>query len=273
MSHLQINRVSFVNKTFLSIPALLLFLLSTAAIAEGRSVSSLGRIEPLDGIIQLAGPSGGGVSGAVIKSIEVVAGDWVEKGQVIAYLDNYSLRQAEVARLEAIYTNAASELKRQKNLSRTSATSKVKLDQATMSLDIAKADLAAAKARLDLAVVRAPLRAQVLEIHASPGERVGPEGVMDLGQTDRMYVVAEVYETDISLVQKGQPATIKTRAIQEPLKGTVERVSLKVGRLDILGTDPIDKTDARVVEVFILLEDGGAVAQYTNMQVEVEIHI
>ena len=45
-----------------------------------------------------------------------------------------------------------------------------------MELDIALADLAAAKARLELAVVRAPVRAQVLEIHAYPGERVGPEG-------------------------------------------------------------------------------------------------
>lgn len=244
-----------------------------AALGESRAVSSLGRIEPNGGIIQVAGPSGGGVSGSVIKSLTVKAGEWVEKDQIIAYLDNYSLREAEVARLQAIYVNAKSELKRQNNLSLTSATSKVRLDQATMSLDIAKADLAAAQARLDLAVVRAPLRAQILEIYASPGERVGPDGVMELGQTDRMYVVAEVYETDISLVKKGQSATIRIGAIEEALSGKVERVALKVGRLDILGTDPVDKTDARVVEVYILLDNSEAVSEYTNMQVEVEIHI
>ena len=44
-----------------------------------------------------------------------------------------------------------------------------------------------------------------------------------------------------------------------------------MGRLDVLGTDPVAKTDARVVEVRILLDDGAAVARYTNMQVEVEI--
>ena len=60
-------------------------------------------------------------------------------------------------------------------------------------------------------------------------------------------------------------------AIDGPLSGKVERISLKVGRLDILGTDPVDKTDARVVEVYILLDDSEAVSQYTNMQVEVEI--
>jgi HlyD family secretion protein len=44
-----------------------------------------------------------------------------------------------------------------------------------------------------------------------------------------------------------------------------------VGRLDAVGTDPIAKTDARVVEVFILLDDGDAVSRFTNMQVKVEI--
>ena len=41
--------------------------------------------------------------------------------------------------------------------------------------------------------------------------------------------------------------------------------------MDVLGTDPVAKTDARVVEVKILLDDGASVARYTDMQVEVEI--
>jgi HlyD family secretion protein len=241
------------------------------ATADSRAVSSLGRIEPLNGIIQLAGPSGGGAASAVIKRLDVAEGDWVEQDQVIAYLDSYELRKSEVARLEAILANAKSEMARQQNLARTSSTSKVKLDAATMELDIAKADLAAAQARLELSVVRAPLRAQVLEIHAYPGERVGPEGIMDLGQTDRMYAVAEVYETDITRVAPGQAAMVKTPALAEALTGKVERIALKVGRLDTMGTDPIAKTDARVVEVFILLDNSDSVARLTNMQVEVEI--
>lgn len=251
---------------------LLLITYHTDSLSEDRAVSSLGRLEPHDGIVQVAGPSGSG-AGSVIKSLLVEVGDWVDKEQIIAYLDSHSLRQTEVARLEAIHSNAISELARQKNLSATFATSKVNLDEATMALDVAKADLAAAKARLELALVRAPVRAQVLEIHTDPGERVGEEGIMDLGQTDRMYAVAEVYETDISLIKKGQPATIRAVALDKALSGTVERISLKVGRLDVLGTDPIAKTDARVVEVYILLDDSAAVAMYTNMQVEVEIRI
>jgi HlyD family secretion protein len=245
--------------------------LSLGAVADQRVVSSLGRLEPENGVVQLAGPSGGGLSGAVIKSLDVAEGDWVEKDQVIARLDSYALREAEVARLEAILANARSEMARQKNLAKTSSTSKVKLDAAQMDLDIALADLAAARASLELAVVRSPLRAQILEIHSYPGERVGPDGIMELGRTDRMYAVAEVYETDITVIKEGQLAKVQTPAMDTPLTGTVERISLKVGRLDVVGTDPIAKTDARVVEVWILLDDSESVSRFTNMQVKVEI--
>ena len=244
---------------------------SLCAAAEQRVVSSLGRLEPENGVVQLAGPSGGGLTGAVLKTLEVAEGDWVEKDQVVARLDSYDLRSAEVARLNAILANARSEMARQEDLSKTSATSKAKLDTAQMELDIALADLAAARANLELAVVRSPLRAQVLEIHAYPGERIGPEGIMELGRTDRMYAVAEVYETDITGVKVGQLAKVRTPAMDDELTGKVERISLKVGRLDVIGTDPIAKTDARVVEVFILLDDSEDVSRFTNMQVKVEI--
>lgn len=255
----------------LQLLAVLAFLISQSAVAEQRVISSLGRLEPENGVVQLAGPSGGGLTGAVLKTLEVAEGDWVEKDQVVARLDSYNLRTAEVARLDAILANARSEMARQQDLAKKNLTSQSNLDTAQMDLDIALADLAAAKASLELAVVRSPLRAQVLEIHAYPGERVGPEGIMELGRTDRMYAVAEVYETDITGVKVGQLATIQTPAMDAELTGKVERISLKVGRLDVIGTDPIAKTDARVVEVFILLDDSETVSRFTNMQVRVEI--
>jgi HlyD family secretion protein len=250
---------------------LLALVISLCAVAQERVVSSLGRLEPENGVVKLAGPSGGGLTGAVMKSLEVAEGDWVESGQVVARLDSYNLRKAEVARLQAILINARNEMARQQDLAKRSLTSTANLDTAQMGLDIALADFAAAEASLELSVVRAPLRAQVLEINAYPGERVGPEGIMELGRTDRMFAVAEVYETDITKVKVGQIATIRTSAMDTELSGKVERISLKVGRLDAVGTDPIAKTDARVVEVFILLDDSASVSRFTNMQVKVEI--
>jgi len=248
-------------------------MLAGPALADGRSVSSLGRIEPLNGVLKLAGPSGNGLTGAVIKELLVAEGDWVDKDQILARLDSHAVRVAEVARLQAVLKNRSSELARQENLSTTSATSKSKLESAIMEVEIAKADLAAARARVELSVVRSPLRAQILKIHAYPGERVEAEGIMELAETDTMFAIAEVYETDITRVAQGQKATISAPALAAPLTGVVDRIALQVGRMDTLGTDPIAKTDARVVEVFILLDEGQAVSQLTNMQVEVEIQI
>jgi HlyD family secretion protein len=248
---------------------LLLFAVSAAvAVSAERAISCLGRLEPGEGVVNVAGPSTGT---GVIRVLRVEEGDWVEAGDELALLDTYELRAAEVKRLEAMLRNARRELSRQQDLDLRSSTSRANLDTATMNLEVAIAELAAARARLDLAVVSAPMRGQVLDIHTRPGERIGAEGVLELGRTDKMVVVAEVYETDIARIRPGQRASVRLAALEQPLSGTVERTGLRVGRLDVLGTDPVAKTDARVVEVRIALDDGADVARFTDMQVEVEI--
>lgn len=157
----------------LQLLAVLALLISQSAVAEQRVISSLGRLEPENGVVQLAGPSGGGLTGAVLKTLEVAEGDWVEKDQVVARLDSYNLRTAEVARLDAILANARSEMARQQDLAKKNLTSQSNLDTAQMDLDIALADLAAAKASLELAVVRSPLRARCLKFMPIPANGLG----------------------------------------------------------------------------------------------------
>ena len=100
----------------LSLIPLVGLIVSLGVSAQERVISSLGRLEPENGVVQLAGPSGGGLTGAVMKSLDVAEGDWVDSGQVVARLDSYDLRKAEVARLEAILTNARNEIARQNDL-------------------------------------------------------------------------------------------------------------------------------------------------------------
>jgi HlyD family secretion protein len=111
----------------------------------------------------------------------------------------------------------------------------------------------------------------LIEIHTYPGERVGADGILELGRTDEMVAIAEVYETDIGRVRKGQRARVTSPALSGPLDGTVEWIKPKVGKMDVLGTDPAAKTDARVVEVEIHLDEGDRAAGLTYLQVEVTI--
>lgn len=146
----------------------------------------------------------------------------------------------------------------------------VDVQVASAELEAARAAVQRAKADLDLAYVRSPRDSQILNINTWQGEIIGNEGIVEIGQTDQMYVTAEVYETDIRKVRIGQPATITSDGVIEDLQGTVDEIGLQIGTKDVLGTDPVADADARVVEVKIRLtpEASQRVAGLTNLQVK-----
>jgi len=232
------------------------------------AVSALGRLEPKDGVTRVAGPAG---RPAVISKLLVDDGDRVEVGDVIAVLDDTALRKAEVARAQAQLTDAKKHFERTRQLERRGVQAQATFDKAEVGLAIARADMARARAELDLSQVRSPVNGTVLRVFARPGERIAVDGVVEIGKTDEMYAIAEVYETDIIRVKEGQKATVTSPALSHPLMGTVETVGLRIGKLDVLSTDPAARTDARVVEVEIRLDDSQKVSGLTNLQVTVEI--
>jgi HlyD family secretion protein len=116
------------------------------------------------------------------------------------------------------------------------------LEAELLTRDVARAQLRYAQAELARSTVRAPFDGQVLEIHARTGERVGPKGILELGRTDEMYAIAEVYETDVRRIKVGQRARVSSPALEAPIDGVVERVGMKIGKLDALSTDPAART-------------------------------
>lgn len=230
-----------------------------------RGVSSLGRIEPHNGVIRLAGPS----ELAVVSELLVEEGDHLKVGQVLARLDTYEIKTAELTRVQVALDHAKRVLSRQQALKQSSFQSEAALDEARRDVEVLEAELVAAKAQVDRTVVRAPFAGEVLAVHARAGERIGTDGLLELGETGRMYVVAEVYETDIGMIREGQSATAKSPALRDPVTGRVERIGKLIGKNDVLDLDPIARMDSRVVEVFILLDDPTQVEALTNLQVDV----
>jgi HlyD family secretion protein len=159
----------------------------------------------------------------------------------------------------------------------------VDVQQAEAQVQTALANLERAKAELDTSAVRSPITGRVIKVHAKEGEQVRGsfsgsnttnqtcEGIAELGRTDQMYAVAEVYETDVTRIRRGQRAIVTSSAFPDQLPGTVEQVGLKIGKKDVLDTDPAADTDARVVEVRVRLDDSRPVANLTNLQVNVAI--
>ncbi|MBD2437970.1 HlyD family efflux transporter periplasmic adaptor subunit [Nostoc sp. FACHB-110] len=181
----------------------------------------------------------------------------------------------------------------QAQLKRTQATSQQKIKEATATLDkiteVPKVDVEAAQAEvsraiaamnqakvnLEQAYVRSLQDGQVFEIHTRPGELVSNDGIADIGQTNQMYAVAEVYESDIGKVTPGQKVQIVGDFLPIELQGTVERKGLQVRKQNVVNTDPISNIDNRVVEVYIRLDKASSqkAASLSNMQVKVVIEL
>ena len=142
---------------------------------------------------------------------------------------------------------------------------------AETGVDVARAHLNRARIEAQRSYIRAPIAGRVLDILTRPGELIGEDGILELGRVDRMYAIAEVYETDIRRVEIGQRASIRSLALPGELLGTVKSVRQKVEKQDEIGTDPAARKDARIIEVRILLDDSASAASLTNLQVDVVI--
>ena len=140
----------------------------------------------------------------------------------------------------------------------------------------AKSSVEQAKAEQELTILKSPITGTVLKVNAKPGEMITTEGIMEIGKTNQMYVVAEVYQTDIKKVRLGQKAIISSTALPRKFKGTVTEIGLLVDRQKILNINPGADTDRRIVEVKIRineLEDNKLIMGLTNLQVDVAIQI
>jgi HlyD family secretion protein len=344
----------------------------TAPIETPTAVSALGRIEPEGEVIELSVSSA--AEGSKIEELLVERGDTVQRGQVVAILDNYGRQQAvlesakadvqtaianlervqagakqgdinaqqaainrleaelrgqrasqeaAIARFEAELKNAEVEYRRyqqlaengaisdserdtkrlrvdtvrqqlseaRETLNRTIATTQVQRSEAQAKLasvaEVRDVDVRVAQAELEqargevkqaeqalaLTKVRSPINGQILTINVRPGEVVGDKGIMSIGQTAQMYVVAEVYETDVEKVRLGQKAIITGTAFSEKLQGEVSQIGLEVKQQDVFESDPLVNTDNKVVEVKIRLspQSSQKVATLSNLQVEVVI--
>lgn len=148
-------------------------------------------------------------------------------------------------------------------------------DVALAEARLAAAEAALAKARADaeLSRVRAPFGGTILRIVARPGDQVGSDGLLEIGDLTRMDIVADVYETDLPRLRLGAPAEVVVPGEQRRFAATVREIGWTVRRQTQANTDPVAAVDSRTVEVRLTLDEAGAEAlrRRSNMQVQVAI--
>jgi HlyD family secretion protein len=142
---------------------------------------------------------------------------------------------------------------------------------AERSMAVALAEQEQAAAALEIQVVRAPLAGEILEIHSYSGERVGENGLLDLGDTANMMIRAEVYETDIARVHVGDRATVRTQMDGPSTGGKVVEIERQVAASTIYPLNSTDYADRRVIIVHIRPDSSAALEGHNNAQVTVTI--
>jgi len=311
---------------------------AVAPVEETHAVSCLGRFQPEDGVIHVAGPYIWGDSHAPrVESLKVREGDDVHRGQALAVFvgrtnleasvaqaqaqiakarlrveqvkaggrkPDLAAQQAEIGRLEAVAQHAQTELHRYEALRATDDVTVAEVDarrnaaqvgefaveaarhrlesmQEVPDTDIrlAEADLAEAEANgqrarrdFEVSTIYAPADGRVLHINAREGEEVGLSGLLDIARAGSMFVLAEVYETDIGRVRVGQHATISGELLgTTTLTGVVERISHNVKEAVVMPGDTVSFSDKRVVETLIRLDQSEPAANLIGGKVIVVI--
>lgn len=180
---------------------------------------------------------------------------------------NLQEAQAVLARIRS--TSPAQLNQARANLERIAEVRPVDVQANQAEIARAIAAMNQAKAELEKASVRSPIAGEILDIHTRAGEVVSNDGIVEIGQTQQMYAVAEVYQSDVTKVQPGQRVRVTSDSIPGELVGTVERIDSQVRRQTIVNTDPSTNIDARVVEVHIALDAASSqkADKFTNLQV------
>ncbi|MGA0199633.1 MAG: HlyD family efflux transporter periplasmic adaptor subunit [Prochlorotrichaceae cyanobacterium] len=185
------------------------------------------------------------------------------------------LQEAEDIRHRLATTGDSQIREAQATLERITEVRQVDVAVAQSDVQAARAAQFRSEASLEQTLVRAPVAGQILQIYVQPGEAIAQDGILSLGQTDQMYAIAEVYETDIHRVENGQPAIVTSEYGGFPgeLAGIVEQVGLEILSNSLYDPNPSSQSEARIVEVQIRLdpEDSNKVRHLTNLQVRIQI--
>ena len=242
------------------------------AARKPESVAALGSLRPAGEVRRLAAPMSGFGGSPRVATLLVKEGDPVSKGQVLAVFDNRPKIEADLVALDAKIRTTEMEipLKRREvaryaQAAGQGAAKVVVLEEKQNELTLLerkRTELIAERGKLEADLndseLRSPIDGTALKLRARVGERPGAEGVVDVGASQSMEALIEVYESDINRINVGETVTLisENGGFEGDLQGTVERISPQVRQRQVLSTDPTGDADARIIEVLVRLDAG-----------------
>lgn len=188
------------------------------------------------------------VTGRVVK-IEAQPGQRVKRGAPLATIESPDVGTAisDLAKAQAELAAAEHDDKRQRELFEAHAGSQRDFEQAEDNYGKAKAELTRALAKVRLLrsgsgsmdsvtqqyTLRAPIDGEVIARNVNPGTEVqgqysggNPVELFTIGELDRVWVMADLYEQDFAQVKRGARVRVRVAAYpNRPFEGHVDWVS------------------------------------------------
>ncbi|MBN8826864.1 MULTISPECIES: efflux RND transporter periplasmic adaptor subunit [unclassified Spirosoma] len=175
--------------------------------------------------------------GGHIETLKADLGDYVKKGQTLAVI-----RSGDLADLEQQAVSARSQLSlAQKNMQVTEDMTKAGLSS-QKDLVASKEQLEAAKGEVNrvnerrrivggngsVYIVKAPVSGFIVEKTAAQGMELrsdDPENLFTISNLDHVWVLANVYESDLANVKEGDQATITTLSYPDKIfRGRIDKI-------------------------------------------------
>ena len=250
-----------------------------------NSVAALGQLSPAGEIRKLAPPISQFGSSPRINELLVSEGDFVKKGAILAIFDNSEKLYADLEKMDNLIKTINLEIalkedqiKRYELALENDAYSFVELSQRKdelLKLQKQKIINVADKKNIEIDLfnskLRSPIDGFILSINTRVGERPTNEGILDIGSSQNMEALIEVYESDIDRVFISQKVELisENGGFKKILKGKVIRISPQVKQRKVLSTDPTGDADSRIIEVLVQLnkESIKLVQNYAGMKV------
>ena len=207
-----------------------------------KAVAALGQLSPSGEIRQLAAPISQFGSSPRVVEIFVNEGDFVKKGDILAIFENGEKLIADLERNEDLINTINEEITLKKDqiqryelaLSQ-DVYSFVEFSQRKdelLKLQKQKINLIGDQKNIKIDLfnskLRSPIDGFILGIKTRVGERPQNEGILDIGSSQKMEALIEVYESDIDRVFISQNVELSSEngGFQKYLKGKVIRICL-----------------------------------------------
>lgn len=185
----------------------------------------------------------------IVKTVAVKQGERVKKGQLLAQLELEEMN-AQVAKAQAILTDAKRQLARLTALEGSQLTSDERIRQIKTAVDVAQSDLRIARFNRKYANIHAPADGRILSRHIETHELVGSgqPAYVFADEQKGWSVNMSVADVDVVMLNIGDEAIIELDAYPgEQFRATIHEIAGRAhNRTQTFEVDLIIQTDRRL---------------------------